>query len=463
MRSLHFYPPYILLIVFITALTLRVALEPIPFYSAEPFAQQRVSFDGYYEISQNLFAGNGFTTKQSVPYAPDSERAPLYPYFLAALSALFGDPKLIFLVQALIGSASAILACLIARQFLSPAYALATGLLAALEPYTAYVAGVFFTETLFLFLFLAALYTFLGYLKERTATHIAMCGFLFGMAALVRPTVQYLPLALLIIMWLSHKRFDKKLLREGVIFIIIFLAVLSTWSIRNYTTFGSVQISDSLYKSLYGYLAPSSIALERGLGYQAAADEMFAKYGVREDEVSFSNAREMRTLALSELKRHPIGFAESVGVTMWAFFTHDAYTSMLENLGFAVSFSHPAISELVSHPSEAFAFLKTASRGVGWIPIAGRLFWILTSLLALVGTLLWARVRGITPELLLIVGIIAYFALTTIVVGLGVTGRYRIPVNPLLFILALYALEYFFSKRYSFRSVLYPRKSEGDA
>jgi hypothetical protein len=63
------------------------------------------------------------------------------------------------------------------------------------------------------------------------------------------------------------------------------------------------------------------------------------------------------------------------------------------------------------------------------------------------GAYLFFKKRRFEPGFLTILGAIAYFALTTIVIGLAVNGRFRVPVDPLIFILALYALETVFKKR----------------
>jgi hypothetical protein len=52
-----------------------------------------------------------------------------------------------------------------------------------------------------------------------------------------------------------------------------------------------------------------------------------------------------------------------------------------------------------------------------------------------------------TPRLLLIAGLIAYFAVATTVIGLAANGRFRVPADPFIFILALYALEAMLHKR----------------
>src|SRR3989338_2927486 len=46
--------------------------------------------DGYFELAQNVLAGNGFSWSSSAPYEPNPLRTPGYVYFLAALLGTVG-------------------------------------------------------------------------------------------------------------------------------------------------------------------------------------------------------------------------------------------------------------------------------------------------------------------------------------------------------------------------------------
>jgi len=437
---------YVLIAIFLVAIVVRIYLEPIPFYSTAPFDADKVAFDGYYQIANNLLLGHGFSIENEAPYSPDAERTPLYPLFVAGIFKIFHGPQLLFLIQAMLGAMTAVIAYFIAKEFLSPGFAAGVGFLTALEPYTAYLTGLIMTETVFTFLFLLGFYVFLRSIGKKNIFLIASAGILLGAATLVRPTIQYLPFAFLIVMWLSWKHADAKFFKHAALFIGIFLLVLFPWLVRNYQVFGVPQISDSPDKNLYGYLAPSIMALEKNTSYADSAQSYFLQHGITEAQVNFKNAPQTRAIAIQTIAQYPQGLAESIVVTMWTFFTNDAYASMLSNIGYAVSFSHPPVLALLLHPQEFVSFLSSTARGVDWVPIVGRVFWILVSIAAIVGGVIWTRQKA-SPAFLLIIGTIAYFALTTVVVGLGATGRYRIPVEPLIFVLVLYALQTIFQKR----------------
>ena len=150
-------------------------------------------------------------------------------------------------------------------------------------------------------------------------------------------------------------------------------------------------------------------------------------------------ANESQQRALAELKNHTKGIVKSVFVTIYAFFTNDGYATVLDRRGVAISYAHPPLSELIAHPAEAAAFFGNLIRGPGAVIILGRLFWIVTTFLAVLGAFLYWRNNGLSPGFVFIFLLIGYFALTTSIIGPGVNGRFRVPVQPFIFIFSMYA------------------------
>ena len=437
--------PYaVALVIFLLALSVRLYFLPFSLFDDRPFIGETVAYDGYYEIANNIMGGHGFTRSAAPPYVPDSARLPLYPLFIAGILNIFGSYKALFIIQALLGSASAVIAWMIAREFLGPRLSATVGVLTALEPYTAYLTGVILTETTFTVFFLLSMYLFLRYLKNKNLYTLALTSALLGIATLIKPTAQYIPLFLLILaLWNSSFNFKKFLLKEAPMVLGIFLIVLSPWMYRNYEVFGNASLNVEPASALFAVLVPSTIALEQRISYDEATRQFLASQNVQSiEDVNLGNTGEFTQRALAELWHHPKGLAKSIGITMYAFFTHDGYAGLLNNFfHVGISYAHPPVLELIMHPREAVFFFGNLMQGPGAIVILGRLFWIAITLLALAGTLLYWVKRGFTPQFLFITGVIAYFALTTIIVGLGVNVRYRIPVEPLLLILAAFALE----------------------
>lgn len=441
--------PYrIAFLIFLAALSVRLFFV-LPSLMTPNFDGMSIAGDGYFEIAQNLLAGNGFARLAPPPVIPDSVRTPLYPLIIAGLQATFGGSKALLILQILLGGLTAVITWLFAKEFLGDGVAaLLTGLAVALEPLGAYLSGIMLTETVFTFLFLLTIYLFTRYLKNPRLLLLILFSLLLGATTLVRPTTQYLPLFLIFIMWLSNeRRVTKVLCIRALILLGVFLLVLSPWLYRNYEVFGSANLNVQQVTTVFGYLVPSTIALENNITFEQAQREFYAKEHVESvEDINLGNADKFKKHAHEELARHPVGLLKSIGVTIFAFFTHDGYADILSFFGVKVSYAHPPLSTLFTNPVEFSSFLWKLAHGPELLVITGRIFWVLVTLFALSGIVLYIREKGITPQLVLVVGIIGYFALTTAAIGLAVNARFRIPVDPFLFMLAFYALVSIFQK-----------------
>lgn len=435
---------------FTLALLIRVIFLPFPLFSSEPFqsdAAHVVAFDGYYDIAENLRAGRGFSQSRELPYEPDSVRTPLYPLFIYGLTEVFDSYKGFFIVQMLLGAATALVAWRIAARFLDTLGSVVVGFFFAIEPLAAYLTGVIMTETLFAALFLWAVLLLLKFFDDAKTVSLIVASILLGLATLVKPTIQYLP-AFLLVIFLYHEGMGRMFFKHSAITVGIFLLILSPWMYRNFETFGTTQLVVQPVSNMYTYLIPSAIALERGLTYEAAVTEFFARERVTSiGEINLANAPEYRTRALNELKKHPRGFLMSAGVTIVAFFTNDGYASILARRGIPISFAHPSIVTLLRQPTDAIRFLADSMKKPEGLVLMGRFLWVVVALLSAIGVFLFFLRFGLTSQLLLVVGTVAYFAATTIVIGLAVNGRFRVPVDPIIFIFAVYALQTIFQKR----------------
>jgi hypothetical protein len=124
---------------------------------------------------------------------PDSYRDPGYPLFLAGMLLAWGSGEAwyhaVLLAQAVLGACSVALAVGIARNWLSPGWALVVGFGVALWPHNVAISGFLLSETLFGFLALLALWTFTWAVKSSSPARWALAGLCLGAAALVNATL----------------------------------------------------------------------------------------------------------------------------------------------------------------------------------------------------------------------------------------------------------------------------------
>jgi 4-amino-4-deoxy-L-arabinose transferase-like glycosyltransferase len=211
----------------LTVITRTVVDHPLRADAGEYFSYAwNLSQDGIYSSARPGSEGSTPT--------PDKVRTPGYPLFLIAI----GPPepteaylRRVSLVQALLGVGSVWLAYLIAASFLGRGWALAPALLAATSPHLAMSSTYVLTESLFTFLLLASTYASIKTLASRHWRHSLLAGALWGACALVRPTVQFLPLVFLGLALLVPAL---RALRRSAVFLLLgFVAVMSPWVVRN--------------------------------------------------------------------------------------------------------------------------------------------------------------------------------------------------------------------------------------
>lgn len=175
---------------------------------------------------------------------PDSLRPPGYPLFLLAIPGVdTSDAYLrrVGLVQAAMGVASVWLVFLIASQLLRPGWSHLAAAITAISPHIANMSSYLLTESLFLFLLLASIYSSLRFLHERSKGAAIVTGVLWGLCCLVRPTALFLPPLFALMTWVLPAL--RAYRATAVLILAAFLAVQAPWFIRNQVTPLDKQIS----------------------------------------------------------------------------------------------------------------------------------------------------------------------------------------------------------------------------
>ncbi len=168
-------------------------------YSRTPFFHQPVVDASFFDIwARNLAAGHQL--QPDVYFKP-----PLYPYVLAALYRLFGRSlPLIYTLQMMVGTASAVLVLLLGRRIFTPRIALAGALATALLPIPVFLELQLLAEPLTTFLCLLALLWLLQGLPAGGPPlrwRLLLAGLALGVAATGRPNLLILPPVLAV--WLG--------------------------------------------------------------------------------------------------------------------------------------------------------------------------------------------------------------------------------------------------------------------
>lgn len=403
--------------------------------------------DGYFAISQNLLSGNGFSVKESAPFIQNSFRVPLQPYFLAWSAKLFGGSYVFPLILTLLISCLLPLIAmrLVRRLSSSRVIIIGTGIFLALEPVAIAHSILFYSEPLFmLFLFLSFLYLFSYFETKRLLTLCFSAAFL-GFATLTRPTTEYLPLIVAaVLVWESRTLLKREVWVRAGIYLLVFCVTLAPWLYRNKAEFGVFALTPQTGVNIYANLLPSVLSIENGTTRGTEYRKLEAQGVSGPNQTNVAEAAGYTGEAIPLLLEHPTALLLTVSIIETTFFTHDGMLEVLKLVGVApdLFLGAPALSLLFHDPIKLLWFVGHYLTSPIILVFCMRLVWIVATLALLVGAVRYLRKEGLTPYAATMLAAILYFSLTTIIVGLTVTARYRLPAEAFIIPFALYGFLY---------------------
>lgn len=406
--------------------------------------------DGYYEISQNLLAGNGFSFDTEPPYDPNSLRPPVWPALIALFAKVGGYP-LAALIEMLMGSFIPVLGLMIARYIIGDR-AKYVGWIIVFLPFSVLLSFIFYTETSFTFFFLLSILFLFRYIENQTLRSIIWSSVFLGLAALIKPTVQYFPILVPIgLFWIFRKNISRKIIKEAFLFMLVAVLIMAPWFYRNYKEFGSWGMSAQPAFNLYVYVVPTLLAIDNGTSFATEVAKIVDKPDFSLDTITLANEDYYKKQAYAVIAEHKLALVKSIGITLVTFFTHDGMHTVLKYSGIKIEniVSKPVIF-LAAHPIEAIKFAIQYAQSPAIVIIIMRLAWFAAFFLFIFGGIAYIRKHGLQPHILTLLCIVLYFALTTSINGMGVNARFRVPVESLIITVAIYGL--FVIKERLFRS-----------
>lgn len=424
--------------IFILALVVRLALF---FFNLHGVGGDLITVihgqDGYYDVSRNLFLGNGFSINPTPPYFDYSYGVPGYPYFLYFLLWITGGSYAFTVaIQILLGSFIPVIGMYITRYLVQYKRAsLVVGILLALAPYQILFSFIFYTEALFTALFGIFLILFFKFLKNPSLRLTVWSAMFLGLATLTKPTVQYYVIIVpIFIFWHFRKEITKNLFKKVACFIFLFFLVLSPWLYRNYKTFDMINLSAQMPFNLYEVLLPSVLSIANHTSFATEQDKLPRKAA----DIFFNTPKSVSSEAINEIKRHPVALIELSVLNGFTFFTHDGMLTFLQASGIQpVSYlPKPAIVMFLTEPWQLAKAIWLQLHTAMALVFFARLFWISVTILFFLGIYHLWRSKLFTSQVSFAVITVLYFMLTTMINGLTVNARFRMPVEPLFFAIA---------------------------
>lgn len=394
----------------------------------------------YVILANNIIYHDVYSVSPSEPFHPESFRSPGYPAFLSLLFTIVPWPLVALFVHALVSGFAPILLYLFARNFHERA-AFWAAVLFSLDPVRLFLAASFLTDSLFVVLFFASLVALEKGKESRK--YLIVSALFLGLAILVRPIAQFLPLLYAAYLLVTIRPMRKAALM-GLLLIALAYLVVAPWAYRNHRLFDSWNVSSVGTANLAIYNAPEFLkwspnpeAEARLAAFQAeqAALPYHEALSLARSDVFVSTFRDV-------IRGHEISYVFFHLVKTIPFFITDGLRDTIRLFQIDIG-AMPNISGALMRGDVALLLTYLLSGG---LPIAllvlGSGFWTLATLLFATES-----VRALIRRdlfLLFLTLLVCYFALLT---GPVSNARYRLPIEGLIFFLSTLEIYWWHSVR----------------
>lgn len=218
----------------------------------------------YQTIVKNIVSNGVFSLDKQAPFIPTDYRTPGYPFWLAFVYIIFKSFIPAIFIGAVVFALSAPLAYLIGKEIFTEKIAFLGAVIFALEPWAIFQGGFLTAEQIFLPLLLFSMYLFCKYLKSENNMYVYCASLFLGVTALIRPAALYFILIFVFLALVNELKYSIfKSLKTSVFTILIFIAVLSPWLVRNKMVLNTWQLSSAASN---GVLYIESYMLNKYLG-----------------------------------------------------------------------------------------------------------------------------------------------------------------------------------------------------
>lgn len=394
----------------------------------------------YALLTQNLVESGVFTLGN----APEMFRSPGYSFFLAPLYALDNSFYLAIFAQILLVLGCALLIYEIGKKFLPEFWALICALFFALDPTTIFYSLSIFSDTLFTFLTLLAVY--LLFVREKIGWgEYALAGLVLGYSALVRSAGEYLVIIFAVFaLYEAVKRVSfRKAILLTLLFLVSSLAVVAPWYVRNFQESGALGLSTTgPYTFLFYHVKDFEIR-KHGISEEVFTAEVKKRLQV-------SDTSELRNVAYSkgmmDIVKEKI-FADPINYSIYHIsgsinlFLSSSLRDVTLNLP-NVEKSLSSVGLIGKNDVNIKAFFTTDPLRAIWYSITAEPLFTFERVLRLLGLQLALGVvvyglvmRRMSTLFLLMVVIVAY---TALVIGPVSYPRYRIPLEPFLYLITAF-------------------------
>lgn len=449
------------IILFCAAFIARlVALWIAVFYYGEQILHLSDSW-GYIILAQNIASGRGFSLDGVAPF---SFHVPGYPAYLALSFFLFNSLWPALFGQMFLSSLVPVLLFRLGKLVsVSETVIFFAGMFSALEPHLVLYSITYMTEPLYGFLFFASVFLFARFLRGEVLHDLLVSGFLLGISVYVRPVSQYVVAGYIITLgyhWMGRASLKKFFFGAGMM-LLVFFVVVAPWYWRNEHYLGVWSLSSHGSYNLFVYDGASIIALRDGVSYEVGHADRIQSLerdtGLPEEKSnSVAYDRLMYERGLGFIKANLAVAAKLALVAVFGFWTAHNYAYFLTYFYRLIAQPQYLIppTQMLFQGNLSGALrdiIHFAFSPYYLISIAGRLLWLAIGVASWFGVWKFWRAGDRLQKSfsLFTVFLFLYFSLIVFFVGLGIDGRMRYPIEPLVILFAAIVISQLRNWRYA--------------
>jgi len=414
--------------------------------------------DSWYSPALALLEYGSFVTLSS-PETLMTYRPPLYPLF-EAITLWVGGGEIIpiIIAQVILLWVTGVIAGRIVRLYL-PRYEIISIVLFVFNPNALGSAHLIQSDTLYVFFIVLAMWALVQYINTSNKLKWSIIiGIILGISCLVRPTGQYLIILLPVIFFIinifsGNKEIFFNSMLHGVIGVVLSVIMIFPWVLHNEEAGWGYVLVTSEPKTFY--LRDNAIYLEKnqhGISIEQATDIILndeKNYIITNDHWFYMSdkekADELVIYYMKKLISYPIAVIFESYLDSWIGFFGGGGGANFQNLlslDGKRSFEESMRNNYSGRLEVALKIFTESSLVAILISVYSYFYVILLRILGLIGIIEIYK-RKEYSLLVIVVGLILYFAITVLFVG---TSRYRLPTEIGLIMLALYGILFFYNK-----------------
>ncbi len=195
----------------------------------------------YHELASSILRERSFDAFNTFFFL----RPPGYPVIIAAVYLIAGNlPWAAMIANIILDILTMFVAYLAAIElFGSTRLARIVALLYAVSFWSSLFVTMLLSEIPFTLVFMFSIYVFIKALKTNRLLLYCTAGLLLGVSALIRPVTLFFPVVFVVVILFQKRRLRSRL-SSAVVVLLVFMAVLSPWQLRNLRVFGNYALTN---------------------------------------------------------------------------------------------------------------------------------------------------------------------------------------------------------------------------